>query len=582
MTGAIKLGVCDGRTFSLLPDAATQTYAFLGRKGSGKTYLATKLLEEFVHRGVQCVALDVVGNWYGVRIAANGKDRGLDLPVLGGLRGDISITPTSGALIADAVVDSGQSVVIDISQFSRGHRQQFAYHFGERLWIRKKQQPRQTALHIFLEESQLILPENLGTFAKEFAAQMLGTYEEIVRLGRNFGIGVTMISQRPQSVNKEVLNQAECIGAFQISGAHEREALRKWMTHHDADVNLVNELPYLPQGVAYIWSPQWLRAFSRVEISRKSTFDASATPKAGVAARSVSLKPINMEDLKARMAAVVQEHNANDLTQLKARIATLERELAAAKKAVTSPDELSKLRAQITSTVHASLAGRDEEWRGAMGRLAAAVGERLTSVIENPLAYAPSDIGKIILDSKAVNVAPSLVAKPSANGAPQRKPALSDASLSKYQTSLLQVVLSRHPVPTQRSQLSMLSGKSTKSSAFSPNLQSLIDAGLIVEQNGGYVATEEAVTRYGGSVSAPKSGQDALSYWLNKLPSYESSFLRALTENGQHHMTVQELSAAAGRSVTSSAFMRALNNLVQLGHVNKVGEAYVAAGTFFE
>jgi DNA helicase HerA-like ATPase len=36
---------------------------------------------------------------------------------------------------------------------------------------------------------------------------MLGAIEDIVRLGRNFGIGVSMISQRPQSINTEVRNR---------------------------------------------------------------------------------------------------------------------------------------------------------------------------------------------------------------------------------------------------------------------------------------------------------------------------------------------------------------------------------------
>jgi DNA helicase HerA-like ATPase len=48
---------------------------------------------------------------------------------------------------------------------------------------------------------------------------MVGIYEEIIRLGRNYGIGVSMITQRPQSVNKEVLNQTECLFVGQVNGA---------------------------------------------------------------------------------------------------------------------------------------------------------------------------------------------------------------------------------------------------------------------------------------------------------------------------------------------------------------------------
>lgn len=51
---------------------------------------------------------------------------------------------------------------------------------------------------------------------------MLGAVEDIVRLGRNYGSGCMLLSQRPQSVNKEVLNQVECLFVGQINEAHAR------------------------------------------------------------------------------------------------------------------------------------------------------------------------------------------------------------------------------------------------------------------------------------------------------------------------------------------------------------------------
>lgn len=47
---------------SLPETAVTQTYAFIGRKGSGKTYAAGKLTEKFLAADVQCVVLDP-GEW---------------------------------------------------------------------------------------------------------------------------------------------------------------------------------------------------------------------------------------------------------------------------------------------------------------------------------------------------------------------------------------------------------------------------------------------------------------------------------------------------------------------------------------
>ena len=76
---------------SLPVDAATQTFAFIGRKGSGKTYGAGKLTELLIEAGVQTVILDLVRKWWGLRLAADGKGPGIDIPMLGGLRGDIPL-----------------------------------------------------------------------------------------------------------------------------------------------------------------------------------------------------------------------------------------------------------------------------------------------------------------------------------------------------------------------------------------------------------------------------------------------------------------------------------------------------------
>lgn len=322
-----KLHVATG--LSLPIDAATQTFAFIARKGAGKTYAASKLVETLLEAGVQVVVLDVVGNWYGLRLGADGKSAGFAVPVLGGLRGDIPLDPASGALIADTAVDTGQSMVLDVSQWSKADRQRFAAAFGERLWLKKKGEHHPTPLHLVIEESQLIVPQDV----RGDTARMVGVYEEIIRLGRNYGIGVSMITQRPQSVNKEVLNQTECLFVGQINGAQERDALKKWVTHQGADVNLVDELPSLKIGTFYCWSPQWLGILQKVQILPKRTLDASATPKVGDRTVRRELKPLDLTELEQRMAATIEKAKADDPKELKRllaakdkRIGELERE----------------------------------------------------------------------------------------------------------------------------------------------------------------------------------------------------------------------------------------------------------------
>ena len=44
-------------------DAVTQTFGVIGRKGSGKTYLASMLTEQMLDAAAQVVIIDAIGNW---------------------------------------------------------------------------------------------------------------------------------------------------------------------------------------------------------------------------------------------------------------------------------------------------------------------------------------------------------------------------------------------------------------------------------------------------------------------------------------------------------------------------------------
>ncbi|MGH7273412.1 MAG: ATP-binding protein, partial [Nitrospiria bacterium] len=238
----------DNQSFCLPVDAATQKFAFLARSGAGKTYAATKLAELLYHAGVQIIALDPVGVWYGLRLAADGHKTGLPIPVFGGEYGDIPLESGAGALVADMVVDRGISLILDVSGFRKTQRKEFVTGFAEELFHRKK--TTRSPVMFFLEESQFFVPQR--TFKGE--ERMLGAFEDIGKVGRNYGIGLTLISQRPQSVNKDVLNQVEALFVLQMNAAQERKAIRDWIDAQGINAgSAVDELPTLEIGQAYLW-----------------------------------------------------------------------------------------------------------------------------------------------------------------------------------------------------------------------------------------------------------------------------------------------------------------------------------------
>lgn len=281
----------------------TEVYFFGGKRGSGKTYAAGKLVEELWRRGLPVIVIDVVGNWWGLRVGADGDPRkGLKIPVIGGLHGDIDVLAEGGAAVAAMLVDTGSSAIIDLSSLRKGARQRFLTEWAEEFFHLKKADP--SAVHVVLEEAHKIIPQRV----MKGQERMLGAFEDLVRLGRNYGIGVSMLDQRPQSVNKEVLHQAEVMLAFQFTGAHERDAIRRWAEAKELPQGkeALAGLSSLPRGQCILWSPEWLKRCQKVDVGPKRTLDASATPGADGEVRAKKMLPIDLVALKEAMAKAAE------------------------------------------------------------------------------------------------------------------------------------------------------------------------------------------------------------------------------------------------------------------------------------
>lgn len=533
-------------------DAATQTFAFIARKGAGKTYAAGKTVEELLRAGVQVVILDAVGNWYGLRIAADGKAQGFDIPVIGGLRGDLPLQATAGELIADVLVETARSMILDISQFSLADRKRFATAFGERLWKQKKAESHPTPLMLVIEESQLIVPQ----FSKG-AEQMLGIYEEIIRLGRNYGIGVMMISQRPQSVNKEVLNQTECLFVGQVNGAQERDALKKWITHQGMDVHLVDELPHLKVGEFYVWSPQWLGILQKISIGKKQTFDASATPKVGDKTVRRDPSPLDLGELESRMAQTLEQAKQNDPRELRRQIIELKRQLQ--QQATARPVQIEKEIERVEVPV----------LNGELPKLQSLIGDLRDALA--PLNQLPQVIAPLTDTLNAVSVKVELVANApkqfavktaaasmsnftlntskgnnfTLNAAPSKmrlvNAANDDLKLRAGERKILQVLAQYHPTRLTNAQVGTLTRFPSTGKTFATYIGVLKRNGLIVEYPNGLEITEKGFAVVGDVPEKPQSAQELFEQWSAVLRSGERQILQVLMKAHPHSMTLETL-----------------------------------------
>ena len=317
-------------TFSLPTDAVSQTFAILARKRSGKTYTASVIAEEMVYNKIPFVVLDPTGAWWGLRSGKDGMPKGgLPVYVIGGAHG-IPLESTAGKVIADQVVEHPSYYVIDLSGFSSNAEQdRFATDFGERLYRAKDKH--RFPMHLFIDEADSFAPQK----PMPNQMRMLGAYEALVRRGGIKGIGITMITQRPAVINKNILSQLECLMVLQMTSPHDQDAIEDWVKRNGTEERkktLMSSLASLGKGECWIWSPAWLDIFKKVQIRERHTYNSSATPEYGSKNVQPILKPINLDKLSEQIRATAERVKESDPEILKRKIRELQDKLSRADK----------------------------------------------------------------------------------------------------------------------------------------------------------------------------------------------------------------------------------------------------------
>lgn len=319
---------------------------FIGTSGSGKTYAAGTAVEILLSNKSRVVIIDPLGVWWGLRLNADGKSKGFDIAIFGGPHGDLPLTENAGAIIGETAIGMTESCIIDLSELkSRAAERRFMVAFLETIYRKASGDP----FHLIVDEADLFAPQK----PQKGDEVLLGHMENIVRRGRVKGFIPWIISQRPAVVNKNVLSQVDGLLAFKLTSAQDRDALDSWI-EGQADKAQGKEikasLPALEVGKGVIWLPghQILRTAT---FPRKATFDSSRRLKRGEKSKAKALKPLNLDALKERLAAVEKEAKAADpkalrseIAAMKAEKAQLERQIAAAQNAApkADPDAIKK------------------------------------------------------------------------------------------------------------------------------------------------------------------------------------------------------------------------------------------------
>jgi len=537
-----------GEKFNLPEDMVTQTAAVIAKKGSGKSYTASVIAEEMLKQNHQVVVIDPTGAWWGLRADAKGGPGGFPIIVIGGDHADVNLDEGSGEVLARAIVERKFSAILDVSNFRKGQTRRFVTAFLETIY-RLNREP----MHLFVDEADDICPQ----MVRGEEAQMVGALEDVVKRGRKKGIGCTLITQRPADLAKQVLTQVEMLMVLRLSHPRDLKAIEEWINVHADPTqakDMMRELPGLPIGQAYFWSPGWLNILKVIKVRTRNTFDSGATPKPGQIVRAPkALAKVDVDLLGKEIAATVEKARDNDPAHLRKQIAELNKKITTLSKPVPERVETKQVKVEVVS---AAVITRIEK---VMDRGIKAA-ESIVSAIAELKAKMPrvGDVSKPSLHKPAVLKHADRPGPAPVQHQPRQDS--SSADLPVGEKTILEALI-QFPSGLRRDQLTVLTGY--KRSTRDTYIQRLREKGLC-EPNGAFVA----VTSH-GQASLPDAnplptGVELQEIWRHRLPEGERKIMELCIEQYPEGITRDEISNLTGykRSTRDTYIQRMLAKMV--------------------
>lgn len=531
-------------------DAATETFGILAKKGAGKSNAAVVMAEEMWDAGIPWVAIDPKGDWWGLRSSGDGDAPGLPLPVFGGRHGDIPLEPSAGVMLADLILSQRLTCVLDVSEFTKAEVSRFLIAFADRLYRQAENEP----LHLFLEEAHEYLPQRV----MRDEAKLVGAWQKIVKQGRFKGLGCTLVSQRSASLNKDVLTQVDTLIVLRTTSPQDRAAVKAWVDVHAESGPMLDTLPSLEDGEAWVWSPEFLHDLVRIKFRRRRTFDSGATPKVGEARRApATLADVDLEMLRVQMADTIEKAKASDPKVLQARIRELEKQSREAKPQTVTVVERVEVPVEV-SVVPEGL------------------GELLGQAVQ------VLEQAKGLLNGSAPTRKPlPPVSKPTARRLVPPVEVEADAHLRAGARRMLEVLARHRDFKVTRSQLGTLSRFSPRGGTFGTYLGDLKRAGLIVEEGGLLRATDAGLAFFGELPSPPTSTEELMEQWGQVLRKGEREMLDLLVGVYPEGVDRETLAEQTGFTASGGTFGTYLGVLRRNGLIEVEGGLVTASQALF-
>ncbi|MUL61065.1 hypothetical protein B5P44_00505 [Mycobacterium sp. CBMA 213] len=555
---------------------AGRSIGLLGKRGAGKSATCRVIAEELHDAHVQTVIIDPMGVFWGLRSSADGIHDGLPIPVFGGSHADAPLESSAGALMAELAVEEGLSMVLDLSEFaSRTQERTFVAAFLDRLYRRNRH-----LLHLVVDEADLFAPQK----PRRDDLQLLVAMENIVRRGRNTGLGSTLASQRPAVLHKDVLSQVDILAAMRVTSPNDRAAIQDWVRGQGDDQiwsTVATTLPTLAVGEAWWWAPE-RDILTRAQVRQARTFDCSPTRDRGnSAAREPKTRAdVDLGQIAARIAATRERAAAADPKALTARIRELEKEVRHFRAAKPEPRVIEVPVPHIPEAAIASI----RQLHNAIGSIrtdlerVAGTADELAAIVAQTPASATSLSPATPATEELIPAAPpaTLPRNPPPVDTTQAATNGRIAATQAIVNGLAELASFGIDAPN-RAQLALWVGVGIRSSGYANNLGKLRTAGLIDYPSGGRVTLTDTGQNSAAQPAVTPTTDELHRRISEAVKESKWRILEALIDAYPSALSRAELAKRAGISPSSSGYANSLGALRTLGLLDYPQKGYVAA-----
>lgn len=576
-----------------LEDYAIVANGILGIKGTGKSVLAKTLAEQLLDFQVQPVIFDPIGVWRHLRRPAAGRGgRAFKVVVAGGQEPDLPLTVESAPEVVRAAIRENVPLVIDLydKTMSKGDWRKIVRSCCRVLLYENTHLIR----HVFLEEASEFVPQTISD------GETYAEVEKLVRMGGNTAVGVTIINQRAQEVNKAVLELCDNLFLMRQRGSHAITSLRKWMDKlapKQAE-QIAEGLPDLGTGDVWIFTTNGgLPALTRGSLPHSFHPDRKKPELLSAAGAPVDLGDF-VQRMSGELKGLLEQAKENDPVHMRAEIRRLQKALdAASSGAAYDATAYTDAHAQLDATleVHADYA----KGIGEAGKTVAAKFDKLTRLLE--------EVGSMVAEGMnsnsdviehAADLLRSCSERPkrpppkrssredtarAAAPAPSRQPQQpSNGALNGPQQKLLDSIAwwdsigITSPGPDQSA---YLCNYSPTSGGYTEPRAQLRRLGLI-EYEGKNNRITAAGRKLAQRPATPPTNEDLHRGVLGRLDGPSAKMLRQLLDDYPEAVASEDLAHQCGYALTSGGFTEPRGLLKRFGLVTYPSQGFTRAADF--